>query len=107
MSPQGDALFSVRLFEDMTDAEAVARLDAEVWQATLPDHHVTLGPEWHAIGERDVLWTEWESVKNGSRAADAFVIIPQGVLRLSLLCEPPIFVQRRATFEQIVGSLHE
>jgi hypothetical protein len=106
-TPDRRALFSVALFEGLTDAEALARSGSEVWLNVLSDYTVTREPIWRTLGTQSVLWLEWSSVKNGSRGLDAYLVVTQGTLRFSLLSEPDVLGTWQSVFERVISSLRQ
>jgi hypothetical protein len=103
---EGDLIFSVSLFDGITDTQSLIQSANDVRHANFSDYQIDLGPELRSVNGHDGLWLEWSSASNATRGADAYLMIPQGVLQFSLWCEPNTFTQRRAVFTQIVGSLH-
>ena len=105
LSPSGEAAFSFRLFPVPADLQAVVSEDARAWEAVLADYDETRQAERILLGSHEVWWREWESASMGARAADAFLEIPQGVLRSTLLSTVSEFEARRTELQQIVASL--
>jgi hypothetical protein len=106
ISPQGDFIFSVALFDGATDAQQLAQAANEIRRGSFADYQIDVGPEQRSTNGKNILWLEWSSAANTTRGADAYAIIPQGILQFSLWCAPNTFEQRRAEFEQIVNSLN-
>lgn len=107
VTPDGRALFSVTVFDELTDAEAVAHSGSDAWRSVVPDYTVTREPEWRTLGTQQVLWLEWSSVKNGSHGLDAYLVVAQGTLRFSLLSDPGAVGTWQSLFENIVMSLRQ
>jgi hypothetical protein len=106
VSPEGDFIFSVALFDGATDAQHLAQAANEIRRGSFADYQIDVGPEQRSSNGKNILWLEWSSAADATRGADAYTLIPQGILQFSLWCAPNTFDQRRATFEQIVNSLN-
>jgi hypothetical protein len=95
------------LFAAPADVASVVAEDARAWEAVLADYVETRPVERILLGSREVWWREWESASMGARCADAFLEVPQGVLRFTLLSTEHEFEARRSELLQIVASLRE
>ncbi|HZY43397.1 MAG TPA: hypothetical protein VFF70_01505, partial [Anaerolineae bacterium] len=105
ISPQGDLIFSVALFDGATDVQKLAQAANEIRRGSFADYQIDVGPEQRSSNGKNILWLEWSSAANSTRGVDAYTIIPQGILQFSLWSAPNAFEQRRAEFEQIINSL--
>lgn len=106
-SPDGGALLSARLYEGLSDPLQVAQWDIEGWAYVRADNRTTVEPVERRVGNWPAVWMENESLEKQSLAMDVYLVVPEGVWNLRLLCLPQGAQGYRGVLEAAAASLRK